>query len=384
MGWASVSIRPRDTGTEERYDQLLGGAARERITRHGSVAESGQTGPAEIRVPFGHCHPDVVGLRPTKVARNSGGSGHAVRLCVNCGRSLLGSGTTAHSDAVAWYWHCRPCSQLAAEQLELLADQPGGSPIRIYRCRLCGSLRSCRPGWLTRCHICLDERGHGPLITDAAQRFRSVHSGDAERLPSAPLVSEALGRDTDQAAVEASAALVLATAIRRAERPGWDVVATDVHGLPWTGSKTAATSHGTWATHQACGTIAKLRPGSIDCPACGPAKGSRTHLARRDDPYLLYLVVHQGWQKFGIGDYRRVRSHQRGGAEVIQVLRAPFAHVVLAEAALKRLHRDQIAGRTRRGMISSFGQGTEVTRRRALISLTDVLPDGHDVTYWFR
>jgi hypothetical protein len=35
-------------------------------------------------------------------------------------------------------------------------------------------------------------------------------------------------------------------------------------------------------------------------------------------------------------------------------------------------------------MISSFGQGTEVTRRRALISLTDVLPDGQDVTYWFR
>ena len=31
----------------------------------------------------------------------------------------------------------------------------------------------------------------------------------------------------------------------RAERPGWDVVATDVHGLPWTGSRTSATSHGT-------------------------------------------------------------------------------------------------------------------------------------------
>lgn len=35
-------------------------------------------------------------------------------------------------------------------------------------------------------------------------------------------------------------------------------------------------------------------------------------------------------------------------------------------------------------MISSFGHGTEVTRRKALISLTDVLPHGEDVTHWFR
>ena len=308
----------------------------------------------------------------------------AIRLCVNCGRSLGESGATAHGDAVGWYWHCRPCAQLAAEQLELVADQPGGSPIRVYRCRLCGSQRSCRPGWLTRCHLCLDERSHGLVITDAAQRFRSAQSGDADLLPSLRLLYGALGRDADHAGVEASAALVLATVVRRAERPGWDVVATDVHGLPWTGSRTAATSHGTWATHQACGSLAKLRPGSIDCPVCGPAKGSRPHLARRDDPYLLYLVAHRGWQRFGVGNYRRVRSHQRDGAEVIQVLRAPFAHVVLAETALKRMHRDQIAGRTRRGMISSFGQGTEVTRRSALISLTDVLPDSQDVTYWFR
>ncbi len=136
------------------------------------------------------------------------------------------------------------------------------------------------------------------MITDAAQRFRSMQSGAAELLPSTPLLNVALGRGTEHAAVAASAALVLATAVRRAERPGWDVVATDVHGLPRTGSRTAATSHGTWATHQACGAIAKLRPGS--------------------------------------------------------------------------------------GMISNFGQGTEVTRRRAVISLTDVLPDGQDVTYWFR
>lgn len=307
-----------------------------------------------------------------------------MRLCVNCGRSLRESGAAARSDAVAWYWHCRPCSELAVRELELVADRPGGVPIRIYRCPLCGNQRSCRPDWRTRCHLCLDERSYGPVITEAAQRFRSVHAGDAEFLLHSWLLSGALGRDADQAAVQASATLVLAAAVRRAERPGWDVLATDVHGLPWTGSRTAAASHGTWAMHQVCGTIARLRPGSIDCPACGPAKESRAHLARRDDPYLLYLVVHQGWQKFGIGDYRRVRTHQRAGAEVIQVLRSPFAHVVLAETALKRLHRDQIAGRTRRGMITSFGQGTEVAGSTALISLTDVLPDGQDVTSWFH
>ena len=274
--------------------------------------------------------------------------------------------------------------QLAAGNLDLVMDRPGGSPIQIYRCRRCGTQRSCRPGWLTRCHICLDERSHGPLIAAAAQRFRSQHAGDAGLDMQVRLLSAAAGHGTDQAAVQASAALVLATAVHRAERPGWDVLATDVHGLPWMGSKSAATSHGTWARHQACGTIARLRPGSTDCRACGAAEGSRTHLARADEAYLLYLVTRRRWQKFGVGDHRRVRTHQRGGADVIQVLRAPFAYVIVAETALKHLHYDQIAGRPRRGMISSFGQGTEVTRSKTLISLTGVLPHGEDVTHWFR
>jgi hypothetical protein len=290
----------------------------------------------------------------------------------------------ADSDAVAWYWHCRACAQLATDELDLVVDQPEGARIRIYRCRKCGTQRSCRPSWLTRCPVCLDERSRCALITEAAQRFRTTQAGDAALTLQTQVLSTAVGHDTDQALVEASAALVLATAVRRAERPGWDILATDVHGLPWTGAKTASTSHGTWARHQACGTIAKLHPGTTDCPACGPAESSRTHLARRDDPYLLYLVTHRRWQKFGIGDQRRVRTHQRGGADVISVLQAPFAHVVLAETALKHLHRDQIAGRARRGMISSFGQGTEVAGAKANISLTDVLPRGEDVTHWFR
>lgn len=149
------------------------------------------------------------------------------------------------------------------------------------------------------------------------------------------------------------------------------------------GQKAAGTSHGTWAQHQVCGTIAKLHPGSVDCPACGRHRVTDHH-ARRNDPYLLYLVVHRRWQKFGVGGQRRVKAHQHGGAKVMQVLQAPFAQVVLAETMLKRAHCLQIAGRARRGMISSFGQGTEVTCRKTLISLTDVLPHGEDVTQWFR
>jgi len=57
---------------------------------------------------------------------------------------------------------------------------------------------------------------------------------------------------------------------------------------------------------------------------------------------------------------------------------------VLAETALKRRYCGEIAGRVRLGMIDSFGQATEVVHRRVRISLTDVLPDGEDVTDWFH
>ncbi len=39
------------------------------------------------------------------------------------------------------------------------------------------------------------------------------------------------------------------------------------------------------------------------------------------------------------------------------MLRAPFAQVIFAESTLKHLHNDAIAGRVKRGMITSFGQG---------------------------
>ena len=172
----------------------------------------------------------------------------------------------------------------------------------------------------------------------------------------------------------------MASAIREAQRPGWSVLATDIHGLPWAGQRLQFHSHGTWLRHGECGTITKLGPGVMDCPACGPAPGSRTHLARHDEPYLLYLVIHGRWQKFGVGDRRRVRTHLRGGAHVAQVLQAPFQQVVLAERALKQRYRQEITGRVKRGMIDSFGQATEVTHRREPINLRNVLPDGEDIT----
>jgi hypothetical protein len=56
-------------------------------------------------------------------------------------------------------------------------------------------------------------------------------------------------------------------------------------GLPWRGVHSRPDSHGTWAQHDACGIMADLRAGSIDCPACGPQPRSRTHQARQDEPY---------------------------------------------------------------------------------------------------
>jgi hypothetical protein len=182
---------------------------------------------------------------------------------------------------------------------------------------------------------------------------------------------------------EAASALAVGDRLHRAYRPGWTVVATDVHGLPWYDSGKHH-SHGTWGRHEKCGAIAKMTDGPGDCPACGPESGSRTHQARRDETYLLYLVQTHKYQKFGVGDRRRVRTHIRGGAEVIQVLSGPFAHVILAEKALKALHRDVTVRRIRRGMIESFGQGTEVVPRWTPVSLTQVMPDGEDVTHWFH
>lgn len=307
----------------------------------------------------------------------------ALYVCANCGDPLNGPERVPRGQDTAWHGQCLACVERSADQLDLVLDHPDGNPIMIYQCRTCGTTRSCRPGWRTRCHVCLDERTTAEWVREIAVEILSRDHDLANK------VSALLGPDADEAerlrtAVEMANSVAVATAMRDAERPGWTALAADVYGLPWTGARDHSTSHGTWGRHDACGRVAKLAAGSVACPACGPEPGSRTHAARRDDPYLLYLVTHRKWQKFGVGDRRRVQTHLRGGAEVIQVLRAPFQDVVLAETALKRRHRDQIVRRVKRGMIDSFGQATEVTHKRVRIDLTEVLPGGEDVTSTFR
>ena len=264
-------------------------------------------------------------------------------------------------------------------------DRPDGAAIQVYRCRKCGDLRSCRPGWHTRCHVCVDGYTDGELLEENSQQCLAIFG----RNPLLALQADRnlnLGRGeqiTPKAIVQATAYLTVATQLARYERPGWTVIATDVWGLPWRGVRSRSDSHGTWAQHDACGTMAVLRTGSADCPACGPQPGSRTHQARRDEPYLLYQVICQGLTKFGVGTEERVRTHQRAGATVVLVLRSSFAEVVLAERALKTARAGEMLNKRTRKMPPTFGQGTEVLRRGADLNLANALAGAEDITHLF-
>lgn len=309
----------------------------------------------------------------------------AIHGCANCGDPLNGPDLVPRGQDTAWFLQCQACVELAEAEFELLHDRPDGNPIHIYRCQRCGELRSCRPGWRTRCHVCLDDRSRAPWVAETGELFLARLKEDPELDRQARRLLE-LADDQSisiRSAVEVASTLAVAEQLQRFTRPGWTILATDVYGLPWDGERTRALSHGTWGQHDACGAIGKLRVGSLDCPTCGPEPGSRTHRARRDDPYLLYLVRHKRVQKFGVGDERRVRTHLRGGAEVVQVLRGRFGDVILAERTLKQRHRDITVRPTARGMIDSFGEGTEVVRKRVPVNLAEVLPAGEDVTHWF-
>jgi hypothetical protein len=197
---------------------------------------------------------------------------------------------------MAWHACCRDCHDLAAGQMELAEDRPSGAAIQVYRCRICGDLRSCRPGWHTRCHVCLDEHTDGAWLEGTSQECLVMFAHN-------PLLALQAGRNlnlghceqiTPRVIVQATACLTVGVQLARYERPGWTVIATDVWGLPWRGVRSRAVSHGTWARHDACGTMTVLRAGSVDCPTCGPQPGSRTHRVRQDQPYLLYQVTFNG------------------------------------------------------------------------------------------
>jgi len=302
------------------------------------------------------------------------------KACVNCGDKVVGrAGGAGRGPDVAWFAHCWPCAELATEPMELIEDQPGGAAIQVLRCRRCGTERACRPGWRTRCHVCLDERGTPDLAValEALGTLRSNHQigllrqflglAGGEPIP-IPGVTEFL------------AATALEATLDIYRRPGWTVLAGDVHGLPWLGERLGSASHGTWGRHDICGAVAVLKRGRTECPTCPPEPDSRTHRARKDEPHLLYLVRYRHWHKFGRGDDRRVRAHLRAGAHAVQVLTATHAEVVIGEATLKRRYREKTVG-AKPAMPNTFGTGTEVLPIRVPLDLAAVLPAGRDVTH---
>jgi hypothetical protein len=118
---------------------------------------------------------------------------------------------------------------------------------------------------------------------------------------------------TPRTYVEVMSLLAACTAIEKMEQPGWTLLATDVHGLPFdSGWHTAP--HCTWARRDACGTVSKLTKGRTECSTCPPIAQSRTHRAKAGSPQLLYPVRYGDLLKFGHGDARRVRAHLRAGA----------------------------------------------------------------------
>ncbi|QDY08671.1 hypothetical protein FJK98_17240 [Micromonospora sp. HM134] len=306
-------------------------------------------------------------------------------ICVNCGDTVEGRANTRHRGPdIAWFAHCHPCAALVAEQVQPLGLLPGGG-VDVYQCRSCGSLRVCRTGWRTRCHICLDERSAGLSLAAGARLLA--------RLPDEPGLADRVRRfaglaDPEpvsiRAAAEFQAAIALGEELDRRRRDGWADLAGDVHGLPWYGERQAPFSHGTWGLHLRCDSWQRLRDRS--CAQCPPEPEDRTFAALRDTPYLLYLVRHRGLLKFGVGGASRVRQHLRAGAQLVEVVEGRHADVIEAEAVLKRQKR--AAGeplrwwRTRR-MPESFGAGTEVVRNGVRIRLGDYLRDGIDVTSRF-
>ncbi|RAN94177.1 hypothetical protein LAH08_06012 [Micromonospora noduli] len=305
--------------------------------------------------------------------------------CVNCGDAVHGRANTRHRGPdIAWYAHCPPCAALVADQMEPLGVLPADSGVDIHRCRNCGNHRICRKGWRTRCHICLDERSSGATL-DTGREILS-------RLSAEPVLAHQVRQFADvatddavstRAAAEFRAAVALGNDLDRRRGDGWTDLAGDVHGLPWYGQRRQSMSHGTWGVHLRCGSWQRLTGQGKGCVACPPEAGDRSFTALRDTPYLLYLVKHRGLLKFGVGGTPRVRRHLRAGAELLEVVEGRHADVIAAEAILKRRKREAAkplrAWRTRR-MPTSFGRGTEVVRTRVRIRLTDVLPDGLDVT----
>jgi hypothetical protein len=192
--------------------------------------------------------------------------------CANCAEPLNGPDATPRGPDTAWFIQCLACHKLAQERLELVEDQPGGARIQVYQCLVCSDQRSCRPGWTTRCHVCLDERSDAAWIEAASKECLSEFAKD-------PTQGLRVGRNLDlqpdepitaRAIVQAMSTLTIATALARFERPGWAIIASDVCGLPWRGLRSRSLSHGTWGRHETCGAIALMRAGTVTAATAVP------------------------------------------------------------------------------------------------------------------
>ncbi|MFS8103888.1 hypothetical protein LFM09_42885 [Lentzea alba] len=243
-----------------------------------------------------------------------------MKQCINCMTRL----PRKEVAEIAWCALCAPCQQVVADQMKLLHDRPGGAEVQIYQCGWCGTARSCGLGSRTRCLVCLDERSvPDPAVQKIARR----------------LELDGTWRENS----EFIAATTVKIRLAKYFQPGWTVLATDVHGLPWTGFRWLTKSHGTWGRNTETGEVQLLKR----------ARGEET---------LLYLVRYGKVLKFGRGTADRVRGHVELGAVPVLVLKGAGQEVAVAKDRLKRLHR------------------TEMVSQRMPVDLFAVLPEGLDVT----
>lgn len=298
--------------------------------------------------------------------------------CENCHAPITGRpGSSTRGRDVAWFMSCPACSALAEKGIKRIKHSVA---IDIWECKTCGARRSCRPGWRTRCPVCLDDR------TQLTQHQRALHDGRAKKshslrlLPAptsnTPLVQVRAKELITRRATEAQADLREALAL-----PGWTYLASDICGLPWEPMLNVTTSHGSWAVHDVCGKLQKINIGHRECVRCPPEQGSRTFRAKAAQQQYLYLVHQGGLLKFGHGTGRRISAHRAAGCSVVQVLRAPHADVVKAELALKRELRAQMVDPAHWDNVpDTFGTCTEVVEDTVDVQLSRFLPHATDVT----
>lgn len=246
-----------------------------------------------------------------------------MKQCINCMTRLPRKDVTD----VAWCHLCDPCLRVVADQMKLLHDRPSGADVRIYQCGWCGAARSCHIGFLTRCLVCLDERS---VPDPAVQRI------------AARLDLSGTWRENS----EFIAATTVKIRLAQYEQPGWTVLATDVHGLPWTGFRWLTKSHGTWGRDDDTGEVRQIRK------------------PPRPESTLLFLVRYGKVLKFGRAHEDRVRAHVNQGAVPVLVLSGPAQDVAVAKDRLKRLHRgDLVSLRTPVDLFAVLPEGEDVTDR---------------------